>query len=80
MLKVMVVDDAYSELTVVETILHSAGFDVVTYLGGDQLEEKRQVAAGCRAKSAPEVHSSEALVPLLDRAHGEEMKRSTKRL
>jgi DNA-binding NtrC family response regulator len=36
----MVVDDAYSELRLVETILHSAGYDVVTYLGGDQLEEK----------------------------------------
>lgn len=33
-------DDAYSELQVVETILRSAGYDVVTYLGGDQLEEK----------------------------------------
>ena len=32
--------DAYSELQVVETILRSAGCDVVTYLGGDQLEEK----------------------------------------
>jgi len=38
--KVMVVDDAYSELQVMETILRSAGYDVVTYLDGDQLEEK----------------------------------------
>src|SRR3989475_8803380 len=38
--KVMVVDDAYSELQVMETILRSAGHDVVTYLDGDQLEEK----------------------------------------
>ena len=38
--KVMVVDDAYSELQVMETILRSAGYDVLTYLDGDQLEEK----------------------------------------
>ena len=37
--KVMVVDDAYSELQVMETILRSAGYDVLTYLDGDQLEE-----------------------------------------
>lgn len=40
MAKVMVVDDAYSELQVMETILRSAGHDVVTYLDGDQLEDK----------------------------------------
>jgi DNA-binding response OmpR family regulator len=40
MAKVMVVDDAYSELQVMETILRSGGHDVVTYLDGDQLEEK----------------------------------------
>ena len=40
MAKVMVVDDAYSELQVMETILRSAGHDVVTYLDGDELEEK----------------------------------------
>ena len=40
MAKVMVVDDAYSELQVMESILRSAGHDVVTYLDGDQLEEK----------------------------------------
>jgi CheY-like chemotaxis protein len=38
--KVMVVDDAYSELQVMETILRSAGYEVVTYLDGDELEEK----------------------------------------
>ena len=38
--KVMVVDDAYSELQVMETILRSVGHDVLTYLDGDQLEEK----------------------------------------
>ena len=40
MAKVMVVDDAYTELQVMETILRSAGHDVLTYLDGDQLEEK----------------------------------------
>lgn len=38
--KVMVVDDAYSELQVMETMLRSGGYDVVTYLDGDELEEK----------------------------------------
>lgn len=38
--KVMVVDDAYSELQVMESILRSAGYEVVTYLDGDELEEK----------------------------------------
>jgi twitching motility two-component system response regulator PilH len=38
--KVMVVDDAYSELQVMESILKSAGHEVITYLDGDQLEEK----------------------------------------
>jgi twitching motility two-component system response regulator PilH len=40
MAKVMVVDDAYSELQVIESILRSAGHDVLTYLDGEQLEEK----------------------------------------
>lgn len=40
MSKVMVVDDAYSELQVMESILRSAGHDVVSYLDGEQLEEK----------------------------------------
>jgi twitching motility two-component system response regulator PilH len=38
--KVMVVDDAHSDLQVMETILRSAGHDVVTSLDGDQLEDK----------------------------------------
>lgn len=38
--KVMVVDDAYSELQVMETILRSAGHEVLTYLDGEQLEDK----------------------------------------
>jgi DNA-binding response OmpR family regulator len=38
--KVMVVDDAYSELQIMESILRSAGHEVITYLDGEQLEEK----------------------------------------
>ncbi len=38
--KVMVVDDAYSELQVIESILRAAGHDVVSYLDGEQLEDK----------------------------------------
>lgn len=40
MAKVMVVDDAYSELQVMETILRSVGHDVLTYLDGEQPKEK----------------------------------------
>ena len=38
MAKVMVVDDAYSELKLMEVILKSAGLDVVTSLDGDKLD------------------------------------------
>ncbi|HEV8641037.1 MAG TPA: response regulator [Methylomirabilota bacterium] len=40
MAKVMVVDDAYSDLHFMESILKSAGHEVVTYPDGEQLEEK----------------------------------------
>jgi CheY-like chemotaxis protein len=40
MSKVMVVDDAFSELKMIESILRSAGHDVVSYIDGEQLEEK----------------------------------------
>jgi len=40
MSKVMVVDDAYSELQLMESILKSAGHEVVAYLDGEQLEDK----------------------------------------
>jgi twitching motility two-component system response regulator PilH len=39
MAKVMVVDDAYSELKLMESILKSAGHDVVCFPDGDRLEE-----------------------------------------
>ncbi len=38
--KVMVVDDAYSDVQVIENALQSAGHHVLTYLDGDQLEDK----------------------------------------
>lgn len=38
--KVMVVDDAYSDVQVIESILRGAGHDVVSYHDGDQLEDK----------------------------------------
>jgi len=40
MAKVMVVDDAYSELKLMESILRGAGYDVVTLIDGDALEDK----------------------------------------
>ena len=40
MAKVMVVDDAYSELKLIESILKSAGHQVVTFIDGDALEDK----------------------------------------
>jgi twitching motility two-component system response regulator PilH len=38
--KVMVVDDAYSELKLMESILRGAGHHVVTLIDGDALEDK----------------------------------------
>lgn len=40
MAKVMVVDDAYSELKMMEDILKSGGLDVVCFPDGDHLEER----------------------------------------
>ena len=40
MAKVMVVDDAYSDLKLMESILQSAGHQVVSYADGAQLEER----------------------------------------
>jgi twitching motility two-component system response regulator PilH len=37
---IMVVDDAPSELRAIESILRSAGYDVVAYAGGEELEDK----------------------------------------
>jgi twitching motility two-component system response regulator PilH len=40
MAKVMVVDDAYSELKLMESILKSAGHEVVSLIDGEALEDK----------------------------------------
>jgi DNA-binding response OmpR family regulator len=40
MAKVMLVDDAYSELQLMESILKSAGHDVLSFPDGDRLEDK----------------------------------------
>lgn len=40
MAKVMVVDDAVSELRLMESILKSAGHQVLSFVDGDQLEDK----------------------------------------
>jgi len=40
MAKVMVVDDAYSELKLMESILRNAGHQVVSLIDGDALEDK----------------------------------------
>jgi CheY-like chemotaxis protein len=40
MAKVMLVDDAFSELKLMESILKGAGHQVVSFIDGDQLEEK----------------------------------------
>ena len=38
--KVMVVDDAYSEIQLMESILKSAGHQVLSFTEGDQIEDK----------------------------------------
>jgi twitching motility two-component system response regulator PilH len=40
MVKVMVVDDSFSELKVIESMLRHAGFEVLTYTDGEGLEDK----------------------------------------
>jgi DNA-binding response OmpR family regulator len=40
MAKVMVVDDSFSELKVMESMLRHHGFEVLTYTDGDGLEDK----------------------------------------
>ena len=42
MAKVMVVDDAYSDLKLMESILRSAGHDVVSLSNGEKLEDQMQ--------------------------------------
>ena len=40
MAKVMVVDDAYSDLTLMESILTGAGYQVVSLIDSEQLEDR----------------------------------------
>jgi CheY-like chemotaxis protein len=40
MAKVMVVDDSFAELKVIESLLRHAGFEVLTYTDGEGLEDK----------------------------------------
>src|SRR5207247_8471625 len=63
------VDDAYSELRVMETILRSVGHDVLTYLDGDQLEEKI-------VKERPDVVLLDIVMP---RRNGYEVLRSLRK-
>jgi DNA-binding response OmpR family regulator len=67
--KVMVVDDAYSELTMMEGILRNAGYKVVTLIDGDQLEEKV-------AEERPDVLLLDIVMP---KRNGYEILRSIKR-
>lgn len=67
--KVMLVDDAYSELQMMESILKSAGHEVVSYPDGEQLEEK--VAA-----ERPDVLLLDIILP---KRNGYEILRSLKK-
>jgi twitching motility two-component system response regulator PilH len=69
MAKVMVVDDAYSELKLMESILRGAGHQVVTLIDGDALEDK--VTTEC-----PDVLLLDIVMP---KRNGYELLRSLKR-
>jgi twitching motility two-component system response regulator PilH len=69
MAKVMVVDDAYSELKLMESILKSAGLEVVCFPDGDHLEERM-------AQEQPDVLLLDIVMP---NRNGYEILRSLKR-
>jgi CheY-like chemotaxis protein len=69
MAKVMVVDDAYSELKLMESILKSAGLEVVCFPDGEQLEERM-------AAERPDVLLLDIVMP---NRNGYEILRSLKR-
>ena len=69
MAKVMVVDDAQSDLKIIESILQAAGHQVLSYASGEQLEEK--VAA-----EQPDVLLLDIVMP---QRNGYEILRSVKR-
>jgi CheY-like chemotaxis protein len=69
MAKVMVVDDAYSELKLMEAILRGGGHQVVALLDGDALEDKVTT-------ERPDVLLLDIVMP---RRNGYELLRSLKR-
>jgi DNA-binding response OmpR family regulator len=69
MSKVMVVDDAYSELQMMESILKSAGHEVISYPDGECLEEKM-------AAERPDVLLLDIILP---KRNGYEILRSLKK-
>ena len=69
MAKVMVVDDAVSDVQLMESILRSAGHQVVVYTDGDALEEKL-------AAERPDVLFLDIVMP---RRNGYDILRSVKR-
>ena len=69
MAKVMVVDDALSDVKFMESIIRSAGHDVVAYTDGEGLEEKL-------ASERPDVLLLDIVMP---RRNGYDILRSVKR-
>jgi twitching motility two-component system response regulator PilH len=69
MAKVMVVDDAYSELKLMESILKSAGLEVVCLPDGEQIEERM-------AQEQPDVLLLDIVMP---NRNGYDILRSLKR-
>jgi CheY-like chemotaxis protein len=69
MAKVMVVDDAYSELKLMESILRGAGHQVVTLIDGEALEDKVVI-------ERPDVLLLDIVMP---KRNGYELLRSLKR-
>ena len=69
MAKIMVVDDAYSELKLMEGILKSAGLQVVCFPDGDKLEDRM-------AQERPDLLLLDSVMP---KRNGYEILRSLKR-
>jgi len=69
MAKVMVVDDSFSELKVIESMLRHAGFEVLTYTDGEGLEDKI-------ASEKPDVLLLDVVMP---KRNGYEILRGVKR-
>jgi len=69
MAKVMVVDDSFSELKVIESMLRHAGFEVLTYTDGEGLEDRV-------ASEKPDVLLLDVVMP---KRNGYEILRAVKR-